>query len=779
MAEPLRVLLVEDSADDALILEREVRRGGFDLSLTRVDTEGQFLSAISQAFDVVLADYVLPRFTALGVLRHLRYLHLDIPTIVVSGTVTEEELVAAMRAGAHDYVQKQNLSRLVPAIRRELGEAQIRRRHREAEGALKEAQERFRFVVDNTADVVYRLRFPDMVYDYMSPGIERLTGYAPREINGIGLERLVVAITDPAGKPIAREDLGWARHVEQSGEFAVDYQVRTKTGELRWLADHSFPWRDAQGRLLGAVGTLMDVSERKHAEEALRRSEEYFRSLIENASDPIVVMDKAGTILYESPALEKVLGWRPEERVGHSVLELLPPEDRAAITQRLQPLMGEPGRTDLVETRVLHRDGSWRDIEAVATSRTDEDGRITVILNVRDLTERKSLEAQLNQAQKMEAIGRLAGGVAHDFNNLTTAILGYSELMLRQLGAGDPLRRHVAEVTRAAERAASLTRQLLAFSRKQLLQPKVLEVAEVLEHSRGLLERLIGEDIELVTRTEPGVGRVRADPVQLEQVLLNLVVNARDAMPRGGRLVLEASNADLDDEYAHEHVTVRPGRYVMIAVSDTGVGMDKETQERIFEPFFTTKEKGKGTGLGLSTVYGIVQQSGGYVWVYSEVGRGTTFKLYLPRVDEEADRLAPVATAAATPVAASETLLLVEDEASVRELLKELLESAGYSVLEASRPAEAITLVEARPEPIDLLITDVVLPEMMGPELARHLHQLRPGLRTLFLSGYTEGIVLDKGLMNDDAHFLQKPFTTDALESKVREVLDGPAPTAR
>jgi PAS domain S-box-containing protein len=779
MAEPLRVLLVEDSADDALLLEREVRRGGFDLSLTRVDTEGQFLSAISQAFDVVVADYVLPRFTALGVLRHLRHLHLDIPTIVVSGTVTEEELVEAMRAGAHDYVQKQNLSRLVPAIRRELGEARIRRRHREAEEALKEAQERFRFVVDNTADVVYRLRFPDMVYDYMSPGIERLTGYAPREINGVGLDRLVVAITDPAGKPIAREELGWARHVEQSGEFAVDYQVRTKTGELRWLADHSFPWRDGQGRLLGAVGTLMDVSDRKRAEEALRRSEEYFRSLIENASDPIVVMDKAGTILYESPALEKVLGWRPEERVGRNVLELLPPEDRTEIVQRLQPLIVEPGRTDLVETRVLHRDGSWRDIEAVAKSRTDEDGRITVILNVRDLTERKNLEAQLNQAQKMEAIGRLAGGVAHDFNNLTTAILGYSELMLRQLGAGDPLRRHVAEVTRAAERAASLTRQLLAFSRKQLLQPKVLDVAEVLEHSRGLLERLIGEDIELVTRAEPGVGRVRADPVQLDQVLLNLAVNARDAMPRGGRLVLEASNADLDDDYAHEHVTVRPGRYVMIAVSDTGVGMDKETQERIFEPFFTTKEKGKGTGLGLSTVYGIVQQSGGYVWVYSEVGRGTTFKIYLPRVDEEADRLAPVATAAATPAAASETLLLVEDEASVRELLKELLEAAGYSVLEASRPAEAISLVEARQEPIDLLITDVVLPEMMGPELARHLHQLRPGLRMLFLSGYTEGIVVDKGLLNDGAHFLQKPFTTDALESKVREVLDGPAPTVR
>jgi hypothetical protein len=649
MAEPLRVLLVEDSADDALLLEREIRRGGFNLSLTRVENEAQFLSAISQAWDVVVSDYVLPRFNALGVLRHLRHLHLDVPTIVVSGTVTESELVEAMKAGAHDYVQKQNLARLVVAIRRELGEAAGRRRRREAEDALREAQERFRFVVENTADVVYRLRFPDMVYDYLSPGIERLTGYGPREINGVGLNGLVVSATDTAGRPVAIEKMEWARRIEQFGEFSADYQVRTKNGELRWLADHSFPWRDGQGRLLGAVGTLVDV------------------------------------------------------------------------------------------------------------------------------TVRKDLEAQLTQAQKMEAVGRLAGGVAHDFNNLTTAILGYSELMLRRLGAADPLRRHVAEVTRAAERAAGLTRQLLAFSRKQLLQPRVLDVAEVLEHSRGLLERLIGEDIELVTRGEPGVGRVRADPVQLDQVILNLAVNARDAMPRGGQLVLEASNADLDEDYAHEHVTVRPGRYVMLAVSDTGHGMDKETQRRIFEPFFTTKEMGKGTGLGLSTVYGIVQQSGGYVWVYSEAGRGTTFKIYLPRVEDEVDRPPPVAEPPAARAITSELLLLVEDEASVRELLRELLETAGYSVLEASRPSEALRIAQSRAEPIRLLITDVVMPEMTGPELARRLAEMRPGLRMLFLSGYTEGVVVDKGLLGDGAHFLQKPFTGDALEAKVREVLDGPA----
>jgi PAS domain S-box-containing protein len=778
MAEPLRVLLVEDSADDALLLEREIRRGGFDPSLTRVENESQFLAAVSQTWDVVIADYVLPRFTALGVLRHLRHLRLDVPTIVVSGTVTESELVEAMRAGAHDYVQKQNLSRLVVAIRRELGEAAGRRRRREAEDALREAQERFRFVVENTGDVVYRLRFPDMLYDYMSPGIERLTGYGPREINGVGLNGIVVSMTDPAGTPISPEKADWARHIEQSGEFYADYQVRTKNGDLRWLADHSFPWRDAQGHLLGAVGTLVDVTDRKRAEEALRRSEEYFRSLIENATDPIVVLDAAGTVLYESPALEKVLGWGPQDRVGRSGLDLLPEDDRPELIQKVQRLLREPGRTDLIETRARHRDGSWRSIEAVAKSRLDADGKATIVINVRDLTDRKDLEAQLNQAQKMEAIGRLAGGVAHDFNNLTTAILGYSELMLRRLPADDPLRRHVNEVTRAAERAAALTCQLLAFSRKQLLQPRVLDLGEVLERSRGLLERLIGEDVELVTRAAPGVGRVRADPVQLDQVILNLAVNARDAMPRGGRLVLEASNADLDEDYAHEHVTVRPGRYVMLAVSDTGQGMDKQTQERIFEPFFTTKDKGKGTGLGLSTVYGIVQQSGGYVWVYSEVGRGTTFKIYLPLVEDAADEEAPASEPAPARAAASEMLLLVEDEGSVRELLRELLESAGYSVLEASRPAEALELARAHSGPIQLLITDVVMPEMTGPDLAHRVAEIRPGLRMLFLSGYTEGVVADKGLIGEGAHFLQKPFTTDALEAKVREVLDGPAPPA-
>jgi CheY-like chemotaxis protein len=373
----------------------------------------------------------------------------------------------------------------------------------------------------------------------------------------------------------------------------------------------------------------------------------------------------------------------------------------------------------------------------------------------------------------MEAVGRLAGGIAHDFNNLVTAILGYADLALRRVAAHDPLRRNVEEITRAAERAAALTQQLLAFSRKQVLQPRVLDVRAVLEGAQGLLRRLISEDIELAIRAEPGVGRVRVDPVQLEQVLLNLAINARDAMPQGGRLLLEAQDQDLDDAYAREHLGGQAGRFVMLAVSDTGHGMNRETQARIFEPFFTTKELGKGTGLGLSTVYGIVKQSGGYIWVYSEPGRGSTFKVYLPRVTETAEAAAEP-EAPGLPARGSETVLLVEDEDAVRQLVQELLESVGYEVLTAARPVEALRLAADYAGPLHLLVTDVVMPQMDGPELAQRLRTLRPDVRVLYVSGYSPGIVADRGVLEHGGTFLQKPFSAEALETKVRETLDAP-----
>jgi CheY-like chemotaxis protein/two-component sensor histidine kinase len=381
-------------------------------------------------------------------------------------------------------------------------------------------------------------------------------------------------------------------------------------------------------------------------------------------------------------------------------------------------------------------------------------------------------EKQLVQSQKLEAVGRLAGGISHDFNNLLTVILGYSDITKRNLPEGDPLRRNVDEIIRASERAASLTRQLLAFSRKQVMQPRVFDLNDVVNDLEKMLRRMIGEDIELRVSADRDLGNIKADPVQLEQVIMNLVVNARDAMPKGGKLSIETANVYLDESYSREHVSVVPGHYVMLAISDTGCGMNEETRQRIFEPFFTTKEQGKGTGLGLSMVYGIVKQSGGNIWVYSEEGHGTTFKSYFPRVTAQAEEYKRSARAFEAP-AGSETILLVEDAELVRTLARQVLETAGYRVLEAANADAAIRLCEKmNGDRIDLLLTDVVMPGMSGNEMSRILLQRQPDMPVLYMSGYTDDAIVQHGVLEAGINFLQKPFTPAALAFKVREVLD-------
>jgi len=387
--------------------------------------------------------------------------------------------------------------------------------------------------------------------------------------------------------------------------------------------------------------------------------------------------------------------------------------------------------------------------------------------------ERKRLEEQFRQAQKIESIGQLTGGIAHDFNNLLTVIMGYSELMLNSLPSDAPLRDHVEQIKEAGKRASLLTQQLLAFSRKQVLQPRVLDLNAVLTNLDRMLQRLIGEDINLVTVPAPGLGRVHADPGQIEQVIMNLAVNARDAMPQGGKLTIETANVELDDAYAHEHISVKPGPYVMVAVSDTGCGMDTETKARLFEPFFTTKEPGKGTGLGLSTVYGIVKQSDGNIWVYSEPGRGTTFKIYLPVVEGMVETVEPGAVHTKS-VRGSETILLVEDENSVRRLAHSILRANGYTVLEARQSKEALLLSGQHEGPIHLMVTDIVMPGMSGRDLAERLKPSRPNMQVLFMSGYTDKAIVHHGELDPGTAFLQKPFTPEALARKVREVLDSP-----
>jgi signal transduction histidine kinase/CheY-like chemotaxis protein len=465
--------------------------------------------------------------------------------------------------------------------------------------------------------------------------------------------------------------------------------------------------------------------------------------------------------------------------VGRHVADVVvPPAHRQAHWQGLQRFLqsGEgPILNRRLELMALRRDGTEVPVElTVAPIRVGNSWIFSAF--IRDISERNQLEQQLRQAQKMEAVGRLAGGIAHDFNNLLTAIFGYADLLAEDLPPGSPAQADVKEIRTAANRASALTRQLLAFSRQQVLQPVVLNVNEVVRDLENMLQRVLGEDVELEAHFAADLGNARADPGQLEQVILNLAVNARDAMPTGGKLTIETANVDLDEHYAQTHRPVVPGRYVMIAVSDTGIGMDAATQARMFEPFFTTKEPGKGTGLGLATAYGIVKQSGGYIWVYSEVGGGATFKIYLPRVDAPADVVA--APPELGTVAGIETVLLAEDDPLLLPLARDVLKRLGYTVLEARTPADAVAVAQAHAGIIHLLISDVVMPGESGLQLARRLLEVRPNLRVLYISGYSDEAVVRHGLLDPGTTFLQKPFTPAALARKVRELLDAPRPGA-
>ena len=531
-------------------------------------------------------------------------------------------------------------------------------------------------------------------------------------------------------------------------------------------------------RLLPAVEReLRDARERrdrKRAEATLRVTQERLRQVTASSTAVLYATTVHGEGFrptWVSENIARIIGYDPAEALDPTWwTDHLHPEDREAVLAAVPTILSKDHVA--FEYRFRHQDGSYHWIHDEARLTRDSAGRpVEVFGSWVDITERKALEMQLLQAQKMEAVGQLAGGVAHDFNNVLTAIAGYAELLREDLPSEDARRGDAEEIIRATERAAALTRQLLAFSRRQVLAPRVLDLNTVVASVDNMLRRLIAADVELRTALAPELGAVRADPGQLEQVIMNLVVNARDAMPRGGKLTIETANAELDESYALEHPAVVAGPFVMLAVSDSGVGMDAATQARIFEPFFTTKEKGKGTGLGLATVYGIVKQSGGNIWLYSEPGRGTTFKIYLPRVDQPLELPAPTPASRETP-RGTETVLLVEDDEAVRTLARKMLASHGYTVLAAPSGADALELAASHAGPIHLLVTDVVLPGMSGRELATRFQSVRPGLKVLYTSGYTDDAVVHHGVLDPGIAFLQKPFTSGTLARKVRETLD-------
>ena len=518
-----------------------------------------------------------------------------------------------------------------------------------------------------------------------------------------------------------------------------------------------------------AVDHARAIEALRTSERALRRSEERYRSLIQNAVYGIYRSTIGGRFAEVNPALVAMLGYSSEAELVEVGVEnvYVDPAERRRLIDQLQS-----NRIEGTETQWKRKDGSRITVRLSGrVLRSGEGGIGGFEMIVEDVTERRLLESQFRQAQKMEAVGRLAGGVAHDFNNLLTAMLGYSDLLLDQFAEGDPNRYDVLEIKKAAERASSLTRQLLAFSRKQVLQPKPLDLNSIVSGFDKMLRRLIGEDVELITALGENLGHVKADPGQIEQIIMNLAVNARDAMPNGGKLIIETDTVELDAAYARRHEPVIPGRYVMIAVSDTGCGMDDEVKSHLFEPFFSTKEHGKGTGLGLATVYGIVKQSGGYIWVYSEPGRGASFKVYLPQIDgTPADAAASPRTSGATT--GSETVLVVEDEPAVLRLAVEALKRHGYHVLEAADGNEAMMVAEQHTGTIHVLVTDLVMPEMSGADLAGRLVTRRPATRVLYISGYTDEAVARGGVLEPGTEFLQKPFNSERLVSTVRRVLD-------
>jgi len=774
MAMPLRVLVVEDSENDLLLVIRELHRGGFDVSWERVETREAMAKALDRGpWDLILSDFRLPRFSAAEALALYRERGIEIPFILVSGTIGEEQAVESLKAGAHDFFLKDRLMRLCSAVERELREAENRRARRRAEAeqresadALRRAEERYRGLFENAVAGIFQTTLEGR-YVTANPTLARIYGYESPE-------ELMASVTDLNRqfyvRPGRRDE--FIRLVEERGaarEF--ESQVYRKDGSVIWISEDGRALRDAGGRLVGSEGTTVDITARKLAEEGRARLAE----ILEATTDFVAIAEPQGRVLYLNRAGRELLGIGLEE--GLSRVRGADGHPEWARKLVLETAIPAAVRDGVWKGQIAFLDGEGREVpfSQVILAHKGPDGQVAFISTIaRDVSEQKSLEAQLRQAQKMEAIGQLAGGVAHDFNNLLGVIGGYADLLLRDVGPRHPGRGRVEQILKATDRAAGLTRQLLAFSRKQVLEPRLLDLNAVLADIEKMLRRLIGEHIQLVTVFEDGLWRTMADPGQIEQVIVNLAVNARDAMPGGGKLILETRNEELDEAYAHSHAGARPGPHVMLAVSDTGHGMDSETLTHAFEPFFTTKEQGKGTGLGLATVYGIVRQSGGHVNVYSEPGRGSTFKVYLPQAEGNAEVAASVPLSVTATTGGSETILLAEDEEALRAMIQEILETAGYTVLGAARPDEVLTVARSHAGAVQLLLTDVVMPGMSGRELATQLQAVQPGARVLYMSGYTNEAINHHDVLEAGAAFLQKPFTYDSLLRKVREALDAP-----
>lgn len=636
---------------------------------------------------------------------------------------------------------------------------------RRAEQLLAESEQRLRAIVDNEPACVKLLGAGCTLLDINPAGLRMLEADSLAQVVGAS----VLALIQPEHRPAFAE---LSERVLSGETGSLEFEIRSIKGTYRWLETHAVPLRDGLGEAK-VLALTRDITARRSAETALRESEARTQLLVRSSNIGLWDWDLVTNSVFFSAEWKSQLGYADDELP--SVLaeweSRLHPEDREATLAAVKRYLQGDDSDYEVEFRLRHKDGSWVWILARASMVRDAGGQPIRMMGCHiDITERKRLIAQFQQAQKMEAVGQLAGGVAHDFNNLLTVIAGCSDMLLEMLPSADPMRESVKAISEASERAASLTRQLLAFSRQAVVEPQVLDVNAVVDGAAKMLRRLVGEDVLLTTVLEPALNRVKADPGQLEQVLMNLTINSRDAMPKGGQLTIETRNVELDDDDARIRVDCKPGSYVLLTVTDTGCGMTPDVKSRMFEPFFTTKGAGKGTGLGLAMVFGAIKQSGGMIDVYSEPGCGTTFKILFPAVAEQiaaAERRESRGGDAGT-----ETILFVEDEEGVRALAALVLQRKGYKVFAATDGRDALRVIDKNRVPIDLLMTDVVMPGMDGRELADVLRRRFPHIKVLFSSGYTDDAVVRHGVLNKEVSFLQKPYTPLSLANKVREVLD-------
>ena len=777
MSKPLRVLIVEDSENDALLLVRKLERSGFELTWKRVETTESLRTALAeQTWDIAFTDHSMPRFRSRDALALVKEQGLDIPFVILSGAISEEEAVAAMQAGAVDYIRKDNLTRLVPVVERELRAAQTRRERQQAEAAQRESQARKSAMLDSALDCIVTIDHDGRVFEW-NPAAERTFGYRRAEVIGRELAEIIIP---PALRERHRQ--GLARYLS-TGEGSI-LGKRIELTALRadgaeFPVELSITLVKTEGSPI-FTGFIRDITERKRAEETLRRTEELYRRAITAASAVPYLRDyKTESFAFVGEGIQQLTGYSAGEmtpQLWESMVQETIMRGAAAglsmeeAIRRTRSGEMKHWQSDCIITT---REGKKRWVADSSVEMVNERGETTGSIGIlMDITERRQIEEQLRQFQKMESFGQLAAGVAHDFNNILAVIQGHTDMMLGGIVEGNDTEESLKQVAAAAKRATNLTRQLLAFSRKQEMQTQDMNLNEVVNGMVKMLERLLGARIALQFVPARDLPAVYGDVGMMEQVLLNLGVNARDAMPRGGQLVISTARRTIDEPYVQRNPEARAGDFVCLSVGDTGCGIEPEILPRIFEPFFTTKEVGKGTGLGLATVYGIVRQHQGWIEVESQVGRGTRFDVFLPASSRAA---APWVESVASAEARGhgETILIAEDELALRRLAVRVLRNLGYEVLEAASGMEAIRVWEQHGRKVDLLLADLVLPDSMtGRELAKQMAAHASGLKVIYTSGYNPEMGETSFVFREGTNFLQKPYEPRKLAKAIRDCLD-------